>query len=246
MGRLNGNETCLKCCFWHFSPISSSLTALGFVMAAQTAPDLPHHPTVSRRRAWGHCRLCGPSSLPPTILILGCCRAIEIPYDQCYGLFNSCCYLHKHGQLCFLMVPWRPVTASLIFPTRSACNLLLTSWLCWVHFHMSSFYPHSDALPPLYCYFPSLETISLYIIFTELRPCITLRRLTLACPRSCPWGAMAVGRASGWQMVNELGARPGNRHGPACRCGHHESQDRWSQGRELEVGNRIGKVTGAG
>lgn len=44
-------------------------------------------------------------SCRPIILVLVHFRAIEVPYDQCYGLINWLCYLHKHGQICFFIMP---------------------------------------------------------------------------------------------------------------------------------------------
>lgn len=162
----------------------------------------------------GHCGLCAPPAcsvplLPTTSQFLFQAIAGLLKSHMISGMASlTACYLHKHGQICFFIVPWRSITASSNFPTRSVCNLNLTSWLCWVHFHRSSFYPHSNALLPLYCYFPRLETTSLHIISPESRPFIALRKLTLAVPGA----GLSLGQHGSGQSLRladgESGVRP--------------------------------------
>lgn len=77
-----------------------------FWMATQIAHDFPDCSTKSPgKETWITAGSVAPPPCHLTILILVHCMAIEIPYDQCYGLFNSFCYLHKHRQICFFIVP---------------------------------------------------------------------------------------------------------------------------------------------
>lgn len=209
-------------------------------MAAQIATDHPDSPTQSPGGEPGHCRLCTPLAcsaplLPttPQFLFQAIAELLKSHMISVMA-FLTACYLHKHGQICFFIVPWRSITASSSFPTRSVCNLNLTSWLCWVHFHRSSFYPHSNALLPLYCYFPRLESTSLHMIFPESRHFIVLRKLTLAVPGN----SLSLGQPVSGQSLKmadgESGVGPWSRHGPRCRHGQPGSQDRWNQGRELQ------------
>lgn len=90
---------------------------------------------------------------------------------------------------------------------------------------MSSFYPHSNALPAsiLLFSFPgnNLSLDNILRIGTIFNPNRLAPGLLNdmpselgACPRgwSCPWSSMAVGRASSWQD-GELGSGPRSRQG---------------------------------
>lgn len=196
-------------------------------MAAQIAHDLPQSPGEETQIT---ARSVAPPPCHLTILILVHCMAIEIPCDQCHGLFNSLCYLHKQGQIGFFTEPWRSITASIIFLSRSVCNLHLSSWLCGFICTCHLFIYTVMLFLPLYCYFLCLETICLQIASPDLDPFSTLTSLTLACGVTwlldvglVPGAGLVLGEAWKWAepqvswIVSELGARPGGKHGPGCR-----------------------------
>lgn len=203
-----------------------------------------------------HCRLHGPPPHHPTILVLVHCKATAIPYDQCYGLFNSLCYLHKHGQICFFIAPWRSITASIIFPTISVCNLNLSSWLCGFICICHLFIHTVMLFLPPYCYFPFLETICLRIISLEIGIIFNPNKLApgllsgtpsghRAYPRgwACPWGGTVWAEPQiGWMLSSELGQEAGmGSLGTRVDVGEAEGAC-WARGAR----NRMGRVRNEG
>lgn len=117
----------------------------------------------------------------------------------------TACYLHKHGQICFLIVPWGSITAFSSFPTRSVCNLNLTSWLCWFIF-IGHLFIHTAML---FCL-----CIAIFLAWKQSLSSHNIPRIeTIYSSKKTdpglsqglvfPWGSMAMGRGAGWPMVSQ-------------------------------------------